>query len=1347
MPSIAELSDKVIRLRSRKRHASGAEEVGAAGIAGVTPTGLDDGDGASIQAMLEGIYNLISPTISLNAIIKAPTTSATNVIQPTLATVIPLTIRGFASQSAELLRIEDSASVMRLSVSAAGNLSIAGNLSLTAVTTGAWNASVIGPTYGGTGLSTYTTGDLPYASATNTLARLGIGSAGQFLRVTSGLPAWSSLASGDVTGALGFTPVNRAGDTMIGLLTLSADPTSALHAATKGYVDALVAGVNVKSPVACATTANITLSGEQTIDGVTTSASRVLVKDQSTASQNGIYVSAAGSWTRATDMDGGSEAVGALVFVSGGTANANSQWAVSTPSPITIGTTGITWTLYYSAAAYIGGAGLSLSGLTFNVGTASASRIVVNANDIDLATTAITAGTYTKATYDAYGRATAGASLVDADIPSALTGKTYNALTLTAQAVGFTIAGGTSSRTLTVGGTASVSGTNTGDQTITLTGNVTGSGTGSFATTIAAGVVTLAMQANLAANSLIGNNTGSPATPLALTVAQVKTMLAISSSDVSGLATVAYSGSASDLSAGTLAAARMPALTGDVTSSAGSVATTIANNVVTLAKFQQISTASILGRNTASTGNVEVLSGATVRGILGLATTDSPTFANITLTDAAGPTLALNSATVTNRDLAYHTNGVLRWALIVGNTAESGSNAGSNFSIRAYTDAGATIDDPIQIARVAGGGITITRPTTFSGAISASNLSGTNTGNQTITLTGDVTGSGTGSFAATVSNNAITLAKMATMATASFLGRNTAGTGNVEVLSTATVKTLLNLVGNNTGDQTITLTGDVTGSGTGSFAATIANNSVTLAKMATMATASFLGRNTAATGNVEVLSASTVRSILSISNVENTALSTWSGSTNITTVGTLFAVTTSGRIISNFSSGGSDTLQLTSTSAGTGMIFGGDTRQYRAAAGIWGTDAQFSFQSSNVITGAHTNRGAAFFGTYGGLQIQIDSNEIQAMNGSSPSKLYLNYNGAGSTVVNGSGANCLVIGHDESPIANAMIDIRRSDYNVYAAFGGTASLSSDYPGYIYFSNIACINSGYARNATAEINFNYNGYLNGITQFRDVFIWNGKQQQIAKFQGSDRSAYFNGDITGASSLSINGTTSLYGSLNLRSNSINNINSIVGGGFRTEIGFSTSRGTYASPSDSVNGDISYILFGNAYSGSGYREGSKIQSVIDGTFTSGLTPPQRLEFYTAPANGADTLRMMILGNGNVGIATGAPKSTLDVAGSIGGLYGTRSANSTIGDIVFINITGSSTQTLPAASSCPGRAYFFLRNYTGVGNAYVDRAGSDTIEVNGTTGITSYPMTSNGKFVVLVSNGSNTWISFAHN
>lgn len=103
-----------------------------------------------------------------------------------------------------------------------------------------------------------------------------------------------------------------------------------------------VAVLAVKDPVKVATTANITLSGEQTIDGVLTSADRVLVKNQTTASQNGIYVSAAGAWTRAEDFDTDPDVGGGvLVSVSEGTANGNTTWRLTTDDPIVVGTTAL----------------------------------------------------------------------------------------------------------------------------------------------------------------------------------------------------------------------------------------------------------------------------------------------------------------------------------------------------------------------------------------------------------------------------------------------------------------------------------------------------------------------------------------------------------------------------------------------------------------------------------------------------------------------------------------------------------------------------------------------------------------------------------------------------------------------------------------------------------------------------------------------------------------------------------------------------------------------------------------------------------------------------------------------
>lgn len=108
----------------------------------------------------------------------------------------------------------------------------------------------------------------------------------------------------------------------------------------------VVGGTAIKAPCRVATTANITLSGTQTIDGISVVADdRVLVKDQSTASENGIYLCKATAWTRATDFDGTDDVeAGTLIFVRLGTVNAASFWQQTAVSP-TIDTDSITFSL------------------------------------------------------------------------------------------------------------------------------------------------------------------------------------------------------------------------------------------------------------------------------------------------------------------------------------------------------------------------------------------------------------------------------------------------------------------------------------------------------------------------------------------------------------------------------------------------------------------------------------------------------------------------------------------------------------------------------------------------------------------------------------------------------------------------------------------------------------------------------------------------------------------------------------------------------------------------------------------------------------------------------------------
>lgn len=243
------------------------------------------------------------------------------------------------------------------------------------------------------------------------------------------------------------------------------------------------------------------------------------------------------------------------------------------------------------------------------------------------------------------------------------------------------------------------------------------------------------------------------------------------------------------------------------------------------------------------------------------------------------------------------------------------------------------------------------------GSITGSNLSGTNTGDQTITLTGDVTGSGTGSFAATIANDAVTYAKIQNVSAASkLLGRGDSGSGDVQEITLGTNLTMsgttLNASGgggaptdaqyvvmalNGTlsderviavgasltltdggagGNATIgtsAFTGDITTSAN-SFSTTITNNAVTFAKFQQISTDRLIGRDTAATGNVEEL---TVGGGIEFTGTGGIQTSAFTGDATKSAGGTALTLAT---VNSNVGSFGSATQVGTFTVNGKGLI-------------------------------------------------------------------------------------------------------------------------------------------------------------------------------------------------------------------------------------------------------------------------------------------------------------------------------------------------------------------------------------------------------------------------------------------
>lgn len=287
----------------------------------------------------------------------------------------------------------------------------------------------------------------------------------------------SSVIGGTVPAAATFTNVA----TTTG--TISTSPTNPADIANKQYVDQIAAGLSVKAPVLVATTANITLSGLISVDGVTVAAGdRVLVKNQTAPAENGIYVAASGAWSRATDMATWAQVPGAFCFVQEGVSQADNGYVCTSDPSGTINVTPITWVQFNGLATYTAGTGLQLIG-----------------NQFSIANTGVTAGSYGSASQvatfsvNAQGQLTLAASVSIAIAASQITSGTIANSLISGSYTGITEVGTLTGLTVSSTINGSITGnaaTATTANSATTSTNLSGGSTGAIPYQSAAGATT-----------------------------------------------------------------------------------------------------------------------------------------------------------------------------------------------------------------------------------------------------------------------------------------------------------------------------------------------------------------------------------------------------------------------------------------------------------------------------------------------------------------------------------------------------------------------------------------------------------------------------------------------------------------------------------------------------------------------------------------------------------------------------------------------------------------------------------------------------------------------------------------
>ena len=576
--------------------------------------------------------------------------------------------------------------------------------------------------------------------------------------------------------------------------TITTSPVNSTDIVNKYYVDSVAQGLNPKASCQVATTANITLSGLQAIDGYTTLASdRVLVKNQTTSSQNGIYLASASAWTRATDMDVWAEVAGAYtVILNGG--QADTGWVCNASTTGTIGTTAMPWVQFSGSATYYAGTGLTLASNTFSI-----TNTGVTAASYGSASQTLTA------TVNAQGQLTSLAATSIAIANTQVSGlgtmstQSASSVSITGGAIDGTTLGATTASTVrgtTITATTQFTGAGTG-----LTGTATSLNIGgNAATATTASATTTAVTFNNAGAGGVSGSTFNGATALTVSYNTIGAP-STTGSGASGTWAIGISGNAATVTNGVYTTGSysnptwITSISGSIVSGAVSTATT-ATNIAG-------GTAGALAYNTAS-GTTTFLALGTSNYVLTAGATSPQYVAQSTLSvgSATSATTATNLAGGAAGYIPYQSASSTTSFLSAGTSGQVLTSGGSGAPTWSAPTAVTTVTDdtttnatryPLFANQTSG---TITNEYTSStklqfnpstGIFTATGFSGSGAGLTSIPNSALNNSSITvGSTAISLGSSATAIAGLTSVTSTTFVG---ALTGNASSATTATTAT------------------------------------------------------------------------------------------------------------------------------------------------------------------------------------------------------------------------------------------------------------------------------------------------------------------------------------------------------------------------------------------------------------------------------------------------------------------------------------------------------------------------------------------------------------------------------